>query len=533
MLLIGLGIVIWSKKFDLLVNIGRAFVGGLMIVSGLIKANDTLGFAYKLEEYFEPNALDWMLFHPYALEMSVFICVIEILLGIAVIFGGKMKLTSFALLGMMLFFSWLTFFTASCNDAQNLAIEQGYDFDRVCVTDCGCFGDALKGSVGRSLTPWESFAKDGLLLYFVILFFFRFNTVKLNNDKENRLIIPLSLLVVAFFSWVFSWWFALLLAGLMILLCWLILKMNPQRLKVEYAMVGIVSIVSFAFAFYTLTYLPVKDYRAYAVGNYLPDLKTDGVPAIVKNVFIYKNKATGELKEFTQKEYVANWESIEKDFESTGERTSKVLQEGKPASIADFGISTPYNNLSLLELNKSIIKNQIDQKYPQVYEKILVFQNKQYNYIDSILVQDYDPIVYENDSVWVNLGEVARLIDPNKKLIVELNDYIFSEEWIVLVGCLHLDEISETEWKKLNKITKALNSKNIDVIGLSPMVSDVKIDIIKDNKVVMPIYLMDGIELKIVVRSNPGVVLLNKGKVVNKWAAAKLPSMDELFKIIK
>ena len=34
-------------------QISRVFVGVLFIISGFIKANDTLGFSYKLEEYFE------------------------------------------------------------------------------------------------------------------------------------------------------------------------------------------------------------------------------------------------------------------------------------------------------------------------------------------------------------------------------------------------------------------------------------------------------------------------------------------------
>ena len=45
--------------------VARAFVGGLFIVSGLVKANDPWGFAFKLEEYFSPMGLtyDFPLIH--------------------------------------------------------------------------------------------------------------------------------------------------------------------------------------------------------------------------------------------------------------------------------------------------------------------------------------------------------------------------------------------------------------------------------------------------------------------------------------
>ena len=45
------------------------------MVSGHIKSNDALGFMYKLEEYFEPGALNMEYLTPYALELAVFVCV--------------------------------------------------------------------------------------------------------------------------------------------------------------------------------------------------------------------------------------------------------------------------------------------------------------------------------------------------------------------------------------------------------------------------------------------------------------------------
>ena len=94
----------------ILVNICRILVGSLFIVSGLIKANDTLGFSYKLEEYFENGALayrirDWFgwdsfsleFLMEYALAIAIFMCVAEIVLGFALLFGAKIKFTLYSL----------------------------------------------------------------------------------------------------------------------------------------------------------------------------------------------------------------------------------------------------------------------------------------------------------------------------------------------------------------------------------------------------------------------------------------------------
>jgi uncharacterized membrane protein YphA (DoxX/SURF4 family) len=139
-----------------LIQFSRYFVGIIFIISGAIKLNDPIGTAIKLEEYFEVFANDFhpvfMSFIPIALTLSITLNILEILLGAAVIIKYKMKTVSWALLLLILFFSFLTFYSAYYNK----------------VTDCGCFGDAIK------LKPWESFLKDLLLLVFIgVLFKYR------------------------------------------------------------------------------------------------------------------------------------------------------------------------------------------------------------------------------------------------------------------------------------------------------------------------------------------------------------------------
>ena len=66
-----------------------------------------------------------------------------------IILGYAKKFTLWSLLLMIVFFTFLTFYSAYFNK----------------VTDCGCFGDALK------LTPWESFTKDIVLLGLILILF--------------------------------------------------------------------------------------------------------------------------------------------------------------------------------------------------------------------------------------------------------------------------------------------------------------------------------------------------------------------------
>ena len=143
------------NKSKIIDSVSLILVGGLFIFSGLIKLNDPIGTAIKLEEYFEVFSSDiasfFHVFVPLALPMAVIFVVLEVALGVAVLFRIRMQLTTLILMLLIVFFTFLTFYSAY--------------FDK--VTDCGCFGDAIK------LTPWQSFYKDLVLLVLAIYLFVR------------------------------------------------------------------------------------------------------------------------------------------------------------------------------------------------------------------------------------------------------------------------------------------------------------------------------------------------------------------------
>ncbi len=140
------------KYIDIVV---KWFVGLLFIFSGLVKLNDPMGTAIKMEEYFEVFANDISsIFHylvPFALSIGLFVVILEILLGVALLINFKIKITSLVLLLLIVFFTFLTFYSAAFNK----------------VTDCGCFGDAIP------LDPWQSFFKDIILLVLSVYIFVR------------------------------------------------------------------------------------------------------------------------------------------------------------------------------------------------------------------------------------------------------------------------------------------------------------------------------------------------------------------------
>jgi uncharacterized membrane protein YphA (DoxX/SURF4 family) len=250
---------------NFLVQFSRIFVGLLFIISGLIKLNDPVGFSYKLAEYFGETVLNFPFFIPYALAIAVAIVVFETVLGFMLLIGFKPKFTVWSLLLMIVFFTFLTFYSAYFNK----------------VTDCGCFGDALK------LTPWQSFTKDVVLLIFIVILFLNVKKIRplFNGNFRNALV------------------------SLSVILC---LYMG----------------------YYVLNHLPLKDFRAYKIGTNIPKAMEipEGAPkSQIEMVFIYK--VNGLEKNFTDKELMNIPEGA-----TFVDRIDKVISEGYKPPVHDFSM---------------------------------------------------------------------------------------------------------------------------------------------------------------------------------------------------
>lgn len=155
----------------------RISVGLLFIFSGLIKANDPLGFSYKLQEYFEVFHITFL--DSLALCFAILLCAMEMILGFALLIGVYKKLVAWGLLLIIIFFSFLTFYSA---------------FFKV-VQTCGCFGDAIP------LTPWQSFSKDlALLLLIVVLFKNKESITPLFSEETGERLLMLSMVFAVGFG---------------------------------------------------------------------------------------------------------------------------------------------------------------------------------------------------------------------------------------------------------------------------------------------------------------------------------------------
>lgn len=399
--------IVKKPKYPLFTYI-QFFVGTLFIFSGAVKAIDPLGTSYKMHDYFSAFSQlglkdFWAFWSDWSTPLAVFMIVFEIVLGVAILIGWKPKLTLWLSFAMLVFFTFLTGFTYLNGYDWQLFFSKGklvFDEKNMKVTDCGCFGDFVK------LKPWVSFYKD----------------------------IFLDVLIVV------------LIIG--------VAKIQPLFPSLTRGVIIAVSVVGtwlFCLSNYVWN-IPIVDFRPYKPGNNIRELRKEKVPPKTEMIFIYKNKKSGEEKEFGLNDLT----KLNYDEWEFKDRKDKVLDPGVPAVI---------NNLFISDENKNDITDKL-------------------------------------------------LNDPN---------YSF------MIVAYKLGSTNEKAFTKLNEIASKAQSKNFNVYCVTS--GDVNIEEFRQKTSAnYPFYTADETPLKTIIRSNPGLVLLKEGVVINMWHHRHLPTFEELNK---
>ncbi len=249
------------------------------IFSGLVKAIDPVGGAIKFEDYFVAFHLDMLI--PIALPLAIVLASVEFLLGFYLLLGFYvMRLSSVALL-IMSFFTILALFLAIFNP----------------VSDCGCFGDALK------LSNWETFWKNIVIVSFTIgLFLFR----KSFTNKTGKIQIAYTGIALAAYIIMLNIW--------------------------------------------SINNLPVIDFRPFNIGTHIAsqmEIPEGAEQPEFETLFILEKD--GQRKTFTENDYPyddTTWVFIDTE--------TKNIKEGFQPPLYDFNLMNP----NLDEETQRIVNHQ-------------------------------------------------------------------------------------------------------------------------------------------------------------------------------
>ena len=260
----------------LIVNICRIILAVTFILSGLTKVIDPRGFSYKIEEY--ANALGLLKFHVEAVSLlsAATIAMIEFSIGIHLFFGIRRRTVAGVTLLMTMVFSILTF----------------YSWHWDAVSDCGCFGDAIK------LTAGQTFGKNIILLLCCI-------PVALWPRMQVRFISEKGQWTIGTYSWIYG----------------------------------------AALCSYSIFTLPVMDFRPYHIGaDLLAEMRPPmGKEAKIEYVHTFVMEKNGERREFSLDEYPdSTWTFIDR-------RTKVIGKSDDLPAISDLIITVPQTKTDTTE----------------------------------------------------------------------------------------------------------------------------------------------------------------------------------------
>lgn len=455
------------------------FAGCLFVFSGFVKAVDPLGTAYKMEQYFvafehtaNGSFLKFMaplfpFLANYVVGFSVFMIVLEIVLGIMLIIGYKRKLSAWLFLIIMIFFTVLTGFTYLTGyvptEANFFEFSKWTAFNttQMRVQDCGCFGDFI------TLAPKISFIKDLILMIPAFWFLFRWRHL-------NELFSPI----------------------------------------VRMAITSMSIIGFFLFSLSNFVWNePVWDFRPFKTGVDIKSKLAEEQKALADvEIIAYKLRNRADKKEIDvpYQAYLDSFKTNPK-FKETWETLDQIKSEPRIArtKISDFDVIS----LDGESVTESILN---DSKY-----NLIILSPKVKYHVQSVEEERIDTI-YKLDTTIYKLNNrdsliVKRLATGTEKKMIKRNRYDWDPAFIALLKneIIPLVDSVRSEMVMASTIFGGLGEE-----GIRSLRSEVGID--------FPSYEADDLLIKTIMRSNPGLLLLKDGKIINKWHKNHLPTPAEL-----
>ena len=264
------------------------------------------------------------------------------------------------------------------------------------VPDCGCFGTAIK------MSNWQTFYKNLVIDVVLIPLIFNNKLLKSKLSKSTQFIIG-CLYALAFLG----------------------------------------------FELYNYRHLPVVDFMNWKVGKQL----TTGTTEESKIYLTYRNKATGETKEYLSPNY-------------------------------------PWN--------------------------------------DSVWMSQWEFVDQRVEGGANFLGFSALDEDGN-----DVTENILTTENLLMFTSHDLTKVTEKEWEKIREITEAVEKHDFTVVWTVADEPEYVEQLREKYDFLYEVYYADELEIKPIVRSNPGLIWLDNGLVKDKWSAVDFPQRKKLEKLFK
>ena len=198
-----------------------------------------------------------------------------------------------------------------------------------------------------------------------------------------------------------------------------------------------------------------------------------------------------------------------------------------------------YRHLPVVDFMNWKVGKQLTTESEEPMRIYLKYRNKETGETQEYLSPDYP----WNDSVWMGQWDfVEQRVEGGTNYLGfsaideecnDVTDMILSTENLLMFTSHDLSKVTEKEWEKVRAITEAADQHGYYVIWVVDNAPE-EVDQLREKyDFIYDTYYGDALEIKTIVRFNPGLIWLDKGLVKNKWSAIDFPQGKKLEKLFE
>ena len=148
-----------------------------------------------------------------------------------------------------------------------------------------------------------------------------------------------------------------------------------------------------------------------------------------------------------------------------------------------------------------------------------------------------------NDSIWMSQWEFVSqrqeggsqsfgfsILDENGD---DYTDLLFDTEMLFVFVAPYLDELTEKDFDECQRIYDFANENGFNYLWITSVNPECVYGLQDKYYMFDEVYYGDELELKSMVRSNPGLMLMNSGVVVDKWSKIDFPYAAEIDTLVE
>lgn len=183
-----------------------------------------------------------------------------------------------------------------------------------------------------------------------------------------------------------------------------------------------------------------------------------------------------------------------------------------------------YRHLPVVDFMNWKVGKQLNVETSGDADIYLIYRNKATGETQEFLSPNYP----WNDSVWMSEWEfVDQRTEGGSNFLGfsaldesgnDVTESILTTEKLLMFTSHDLADVSEKQWEKVKEVTETAEKQGYIVIWVVANEPEFVEQLREQYDFLYEVYYADELEIKSIVRSNPGLVWLDNGLVKNKWS---------------